>query len=398
MRDYLLEIALRKAGVIRSRVSEANLEPLRRVVEEYWKPHDPTELEPASYAAVDGSHNRVDFKGYTLYAVMGYGLARINDRVVEAPVGDVDLLLPPGVSERIQLYRETAEAIAAYKVSRSDLLMIDGSLKALLIHPRPLAGELALRSAINKAEERLGEDFFQEYWEGINKGLEEIRGESLVVDPFYSKKIIFTRGLLSSDDRGIIALLEYIEKLMVLRRVLEENIDEDKSRIVYISKTSRTMEYFKKAEIGEKDVVPVISDILLFSYFTKKPGYSKPLIIPLEEVKRLPDTGVLARIIRGFYDEIGIALTFARIIEGGPVFKLEIPVKIAGGGPSMEKLESIIHTFMNYMKGLEVNGYPYPLIEVDKASKITRGDMHTIAQSIGLLPQITGREVLEEWF
>ncbi len=406
MKDYLLELALRKADVIRSRINVEKLEKLEEIARSFWRPYEPVEVEPGSYSAVDGSQNQVSFKGFTLYAVIGYGLARRGDSIDEAPVGDIDVLMPPGVPERIQLYRETAEAIASYLVSRTDLVMIDGSIKALLIHPRPLAETYELQQAVRKLEDRLGEGFYREYWRMINKGLGELERGGLIIDPYQSKKIMLREGLVGEEDKPLTALLEYLEKLMILRRVIEENRCE-RPRLLYISKTSRTMEYVREAVEREKkekegkwgkgEEPILLSDIVLFSAFTREPGYSEPKIIPLREVKRLPIEGELGRIIRGFYDNYSIALTFIRLVEGGPVFKLEIPVEGTGEGLG-GLVEKHLPRILNLLRGLEVNGYPYPLIEVDKTAKITRKDMHTIAMSIGLLPQVTGREVLEEWF
>ncbi len=404
MREFLLEIALRKSGELVRRISESSLEPLRELVEEEWSSYEPRSIEPDSFSAIDGSHNTIEFKGFTLYALAGYGVGRHRSEVYERIVGDIDILTPPGISERVQLLRETAETITAYMLAFTDLVMVDGSIRALLIHPRPLANYLVLAKVSEKTVEKLGEGFYEEYWHMVNENLEELRGKSLIDEPYVSKRIVREKQLYGDEDKNIVALLEYLEKLMVLRRLIEE-ASTDRPRLVYVSKTSRTTLYFKsgwKDKLAEKnrDEVPVISDILAFTYFTHEPGYSRPL--PHTEVrsdevhlKHLPSYGELGRIIYRFYNDLDYIITFIRLVEYGPVFKLEIPVP----RNMVEKIdiERIIRRTMDIMKGLEVNGYPYPLIEADKSSKITRQDMIILARSLGLLPTQTGREVLIEW-
>lgn len=404
MKEFLLEIALRKSGELVKKVSESSLESLRELVVEEWNSYEPRSIVPDSFSAVDGSHNTIEFKGFTLYALAGYGAGRHKGEVYERIVGDIDILTPPGISERVQLLRETAETITAYMLGFTDLVMVDGSIRALLIHPRPLASHLVLEEVSRKTVEKLGEGFYEDYWHMVNENLEELREKNLVEEPYVSKRIIREKQLYGDEDKNIVALLEYLEKLMVLRRLIEE-ASMDKPRLVYVSKTSRTTLYFKREwrdKLAEenRDVVPVISDILAFTYFTHEPGYSRP--IPHTEtesdekrLKHLPVYGELERIIYRFYEGLDYIITFIRLVEYGPVFKLEIPVP----RNTVEKtdLDRIIRRIMDIMKGLEVGGYPYPLIEADKSSKITRRDMIVLARSLGLLPTSTGREVLVEW-
>ncbi len=405
MREFLLEIALKKSEKIAMRISQSSLEPLRELVEEEWIRYEPRSNEPNSFSAIDGSHNMIEFKGFTLYALAGYGVGKFDEKVYEKIVGDVDILTPPGISERVQLLRETAETITAYMLSFTDIVMVDGSIRALLIHPRPLANELTLKKALTSTIEKLGKEFYAEYWHEINEHLSELREKSstdvtIVDEPYISKKIVRENELYSDDDKNIVALLEYLEKLMVLRKLIE-NTSLNNPKLVYVSKTSRTTLYLNKEWKNKlskenKDEIPVISDILAFTYFTHEPGYSKPLSqMEISTLKHLPNYGELERIIYDFYNNLDYVITFIRLIEHGPVFKLEIPVSRNTVGKN--DLDRIIRRVMDIMKGLEVNGYPYPLIQADKSSKITRKDMIILAQSLGLLPTQTGREVLIEW-
>ncbi len=75
--------------------------------------------------------------------------------------------------------------------------------------------------------------------------------------------------------------------------------------------------------------------------------------------------------------------------------------KVEGGGEDkgdvVEALIRVVKKMMDQMLPLVVNGYPYPLIEANTFSKITRKDMELIASNLGLLQTPTGREVLYEW-
>ena len=400
MNEYLYELALRKAGEILRKVSAASLEPLREHALREWVEYLPPPEEIGSVAAVDGSHNTIEFKAFTLYALLAYGLT--SDLVAgEASVrlvGDVDVLQPPGVPDMIQLYRELAEAVAAYLVSGADLLMVDGSVRALLIHPRPLANTGRLNRALTKVEELMGEGFYENLWERVRDRLRALEESDTVVDPFVSKEVVRDHGLVSAEYMDAAALIGYLEKLMVIRALLERKAVGARRRgLVYVSKTSRSQLYFREV-IRAENVVPVVSDMHVFSAFTSSPGYSRPLLQSEalegedEALKALPARGELGRIIKGFFDGVDFIITYVRLVDGGPLLKLEIPVQAGHPDP-----EGLVRWFVGALAAVSVGGYPLPLAEADRGARITREEMVLLAKSLGILPSLTGREVLGTW-
>ena len=135
--------------------------------------------------------------------------------------------------------------------------------------------------------------------------------------------------------------------------------------------------------------------MIMFTYASIKSGFSKPLRIMRRELKELPRYGELDDLIGGFYDRIDYILSYVRLEDGGPVLMIEVPVD--NSVVSEDSYEDLITWFFNQLSSISYRGYPYPLIEVDKLVKITRQDMVNLAQIIGFLPRMTGREVLVEW-
>lgn len=400
MREYLLELAVRKAEEILRKVSAASLEPLREEALRNWVEYEPGQAELGSVAAVDGSHNTIEFKGFTLYAVLAYGVGADfgSGEVVTRVVGDIDVLQPPGVPGMVQLYREVAEAMTAYLLSGTELLMVDGSIRSLLIHPRPLANMRRLNRALERVEEVFGQEFYGNFWERVRDRLRSMMRGVMPVEPFVSKEVVLGHGLTGAEHMDIAALIGYLEKLMVLRALIERaGVRAGGGGLVYVSKTGRSQLYFKGV-ITAEGVVPVVSDMLVFAAFTSSAGYSRPVLQSEvlegedEVLKALPARGELEHIIKRFFDSVDYVVSYVRLVDGGPLLKLEVPVP-AGFGAA----DSLVRGVIDSMAPTASGGYPYPLIEADRMAKITRKDMIVLARSLGILPSLTGREVLEGW-
>ncbi len=393
MRSFLLEIAMRKADVVRKRLSEASLEAVKSYVESLWVTRSPRDIEPDSYGGVDGGNNAVEFKGMTLYAVLGYALARRPGGVEEHMVGDVDILYPPGGEERIRVLREIAETRAALRVGDVYFLLIDGSLRSLLIRPRPLTRDATLNEAVAEAMGLLGDDVFHRLYDGLMASVNN--GES--IEPFVFKKMVYEKGVTNSRYEHVSALLAYIEKLLAIRMLIESRIAVFGSLwpgIAYVSKTSRSQLYFDK--LSHPNNIPLPSDMVLFSLFTHTAGYSKPLLqSELRDLKGLPGEAGLKKLVKDFYDSLDIIITYVRLEDYAPLFRVEIPVP--RNIYDENTAASLVEKVMDHMKPLSYNGYPHILVEADKNAKITRGDMAIIVSALGLLPRLTGREVLGEW-
>jgi len=392
LHKMLLEIALRKASWIKSGVEKAGFEDVLAKARELWAPRKPAAAGPASYGAVDGSNNGVEFKGFTLYAVLGYGVGKAGGSVVECGVGDVDLLLHGDAGERVRLLREISEIKAAALLQEPELLMIDGSVTSLLIRPRPFA-EPKLRFVVEKLWLETSRDIASRLWSELRKQLES--GNRLLYDHFISHHIAREYGLLVSSKVELAVLLEYFEKLLSLRILLEQRVVGRRvPSAVFVSKTSRSRDYFGELEDKLNRTLP--PDMLVFSYAGVGAGFSKPIEVVREEVKRaMPRYGELESLVAEFYSKLKFILFYAKLEEGGPILMIEVPVD--ADTVSAGDYSEVAARIFEQLSGLSYNGYPYPLIEAHKNSLITRDDVQSIAMLLGLLPRPTGREVLLEW-
>lgn len=204
-------------------------------------------------------------------------------------------------------------------------------------------------------------------------------------------------------------LLLYTEKLFTLGMILEERVGKSSdSRVVFVSKTGRSRQYvedltldLRKADESVK--IPHLNDMVLFELFTNgEPGYSKPISFPMvyssessRYIKRsLPDYGELGKILSGYFGKLDLLITYIRLEKNGPVVKLEIPVPTGSPDDSRVKL---VENIMDILHTISHRGYPPILTLVDTSSKIRREDIKRFISVLGIMPEFTGREVLEEW-
>ena len=128
---------------------------------------------------------------------------------------------------------------------------------------------------------------------------------------------------------------------------------------------------------------------MIFQYLTKEPGFSKPY---LEEkpIKEMPKVMGL----KEFYDKLRILLTYIRLGEGEPVFKVEIPYLV--GSSASEVLGNVVKEVADILKSISSGGYPYPLYEAHRATYLSRDMFVNVVNALGISHLLTGREVLGE--
>ncbi|WP_460025515.1 DNA double-strand break repair nuclease NurA [Infirmifilum sp. SLHALR2] len=393
MNEFLLEILAKKRELLRSRIEKTGLEEVLARARELWVEHAPAVSKPTRYGAVDGSNNSIEFKGLTFYAVLGYAIGKVGGSVVERSVGDMDILLHSDAGEHVRLLREISEVKVAALLPETELLMVDGSIISLLLRPRPLAAEPRLKYAVEKLWEKAGRDVAHVLWSGLRT---QLRATSyFLYDHLVSHQVARDHSLLLSDQVELIVLLEYLEKLLATRILLEQRvIGRGTPGLVFVSKTSRSRDHFTEFENKLNRMLP--PDIVIFSYASTKPGFSRPMKATIEEVKgAMPSHGDLAGLIAEFYERLDFILSYVRLVENGPVLMLEIPVDRDVVGE--DRYGDVVEHVLRYLNSLAYNGYPYPLIEAHRGSLITRDDIENMAMILGLLPGSTGREVLLEW-
>ncbi len=373
---YLLEAAARRRDELLRKIERGRLKAYVEEAERLWNRMHSIGDPPSTLAGVDGSSGNLDFKGFTLYAVTGvshsYDNMEGSYRLRHAyRLIDVDVLEPPLVAERIGVYREILEAKAGLRVLGStEVLLMDGSLVSALIKPAPFE-QASLPEAVSMARHIWGPGIFDKLLEAFEESLPETR------DPIASKRLV---GALAPGGRGYInavILLEYLEKLLSYKALLEER--KQGVLIGFLSKTSRSHLYFEEQARRMGRHPP--PDIYVFETLDPPPGFSEPRM--LDAPKFLPDELGLA----GFYRSVKVAVSYVRLVEGGPIMRLEIPFAD----------KSSVESLIRMLAAVSPDGYPHPLYEAHIACKITRRDLVDAAHVLGIDVELTGREVLGEW-
>ncbi|MEM3771707.1 MAG: DNA double-strand break repair nuclease NurA [Candidatus Micrarchaeia archaeon] len=139
-----------------------------------------------------------------------------------------------------------------------------------------------------------------------------------------------------------IKFYEYARKLMG-----EENL-------AFISKTSSSNTIFGG----------FLGDMFYFNHASLSTGYSEP-----------------------YYDNIGVSIFYARLAEGTPCIRIEVPGKL-----NCSEVEKLLDIF----KASSVSGYPYVLRLAHEQCKVSIEDLERLANTLGLNVEIGGREVLGE--
>ena len=364
---------------------------LEEKVNELWIKPSVSPSTPKSLSGVDGGSAKVDFQGFTLYAVDAVAPTyydMMNDRYESFKVfslADVDIPIPPQVSVRIDMYREILEAkvaLAALSERRVELLLMDGSLRSVLITPLSIESLVRAERMVSKV---FGDEVYSELERILSKQV--VNYNVLRMNPIASKDIIESYGEeLTEEELPAVVLIEYIEKLETYRRLISKALDSG-TLLAFISKTARSQLYF--GVLCKKLGRYIPPDIIVFQALTSSDGFSKPHI-DVKPVKVMPS--ILS--LRSFYDRLRIITTYVRLEDGGPVLKVEIPYL---GNVSEDMAINDVLRLFKYMKSLSSNGYPYVLAEAHELSRISRDALGSIAYMLDLTSQRTGREVLGEW-
>ncbi len=391
--EAILEVAVRKRREVLKRIEVLKSVGIEDLVKDSWVSYDPKPIKPPSVAGVDGGSGRVDFQGFTLYGVTGVstnysgfsnGKYLIRSTYVLA---DVDILTPPKVMGRIDLYREVMEGkVGTLSItSGTYLVLMDGSLKSLLITPTPLAQE-ALPTAMRKALTVFGDKVFERLREVLSRTLSNY--ELLRESPLACREVLKDYVLAGEELFPAVVFIEYIEKLETLRRLLANALILKGSKVVFISKSSRSQSYF--SDLSRRLGIDLPADITLFQYLTRSAGYALPRLEP-RPIKYMPEISYL----KEFYMKVRVAETYVRLEDGGPVLKVEIPY--VSESVSDSKIENDVRSLIPLLKAVSPKGYPYPLLEAHEVSHVSRSVLTEVARAYGLTPYSTGREVLEEW-
>ncbi|MDK2383327.1 MAG: DNA double-strand break repair nuclease NurA, partial [Candidatus Korarchaeota archaeon] len=287
---------------------------------------------------------------------------------------DVDILEPPLIAERIRLYREALEAKAAFHMlDGSEVLLMDGSIISTLIKPAPFE-QASLPEAVDLARLLWGDGVFDELLDLFRESLPHSSG-ALAAKAMVGERPPRSKGYINA-----VVLLEYLEKLLSYKAVLEKAASAPRRPLIgFVSKTSRSHLYFEEQARKQGRHPP--PDIYVFEALDPPPGYAEPREAPMP--KLLPEELGIA----GFFRSVRVVVSYVRLVRGGPVMRVEIPL---GSRSDVGRLASMLAP-------VSPDGYPHPLHEAHMSCRVSRRDMVNVARMLGIDVELTGREVLGEW-
>ena len=337
----LLRVALKKRNSIITKINTFDLD--RRKVEELWVSYEPKPKSDVLLCGIDGSMNYKEYKGFSLYAVTSSAVI-FNEKIIEEiKESDVDVLNPYiRTTERVRLYMLTLETLIALKVcEKVDFILMDGSLMSNLLKSIPRNLRLTARLLKNH-----------------------------IINNFNSTTEIGVKGNTYDDQEFI-----YIQEFLKYLNCLKELIIKARDKIIAVAKTSQSTIYFRSIK----------PDIIVFQRLTRRSGYSKPYVYTLRDALRVfknKKIEILINYLGNFY----ITTFYARLIDNGPVLKIEIPRKLN---------EDEIGNILDILSGYSVAGYPYPLRKAHMICDIKDKDMDCLVRLLGIYGESTGREYLE---
>jgi NurA-like 5'-3' nuclease len=337
------ELALSKAARLREEV-EGEAVP-EDVVQGCWRAYEPRWRGRAvKLCGVDGGRNYREYRGYVVYVLDAEAVIYVGGEA-EEPVRlmDVDVLRPYRyVEERVRIYGEVLELKAALKSIEErgvELALLDGSLISSLSKPlyaeraRGLSGIEAFVASLEEVEPTLPGVASKELWPKLRQAYGDKAGRAL-------------------------SFLGGVEKLLLLKRLLSL----EGARLAFISKTSRGVDYFASWK----------PDLALFQEATRGPGHSMPLAVTVGS--RVPGKRRLP-IHASFFKSLTITLFYARLEDGGPMLRFEVPGRLEEGG-----VEELLDSLAPYVAG----GYPYPLGRAHLDVEVGDDDVERVAQALGL--------------
>lgn len=305
-----------------------------------------------SACGVDGSRSVERLSGVVLYSVSAVSVG--NDI---REMSEITTLRPhTNIEERIRLHMHTSE-FRMGSFAEEDLVLIDGSLRGAFIRP-PAYTDDPSKLSENYELENLVNDFLdvlERHFELIEMDLKEGKAK---------KNYLLTREKILRDmEEGyrkskrniedLMILLEYIEYLHALNKLLEKNA-------VFLAKSFYTHEFDE--EVSDTAILHLASIKQLGS---EKPGYFpfKPRI-----------TKTLPWFVRKFKDQFrnlfkDFNSAFVRFEDGGNIYMIET-------------LQKIDDELLARLRSLEVHGYPLPLIHAHRLATIKRAEMKRAMESI----------------
>lgn len=290
---------------------------------------------------IDGSRSMEKRCGAIVYAVSSVG---VGNEILE--LHDISVIEPfKHVDKRVELHMQTNEARIG--IFADGLALLDGSLSNLLfLTEKPRLTELhGIEDEINLNDERtiqILQDFRNELDEWVEEIEEDVKGG-----------LTQRKTLLSRDKKEMRIALEFVEYLHAYDRLLEKEV-VSVAKNVYESRLLRENDY----RITDQAVVDYLVNELFgfeksgyfeFRYDTRGSGW-------VRELAKMLDLRNLVK--------LKVHPCYIRFRDYGNVYLLESNIEI-------EKV-------LPKVVGLEVDGYPFPLIHAHRYSEIKRKEMRSM--------------------
>lgn len=354
-------------------LSYRNVVELAKSIDYRWR--DLPAPEACSVCGVDGSRGIEKLSGVVFYII---STTSVGNEVRE--MHELTTLKPHiHVDERIRLHMHTSE-FRLGSLAEEEIVLMDGTLRGAMIRP-PAYIDKDFHTALSNLYDIEGvvEDFvmvldrwFDEITKDVMSGVAR-KNYLLTRTEYFNKIEAGCRKGKESDVDNLMILMEYVEYLHSLDRLLEKNV-------VFVAKSFYTNEFTANMSITDSAVL----DYLAIEQFgEEKAGY-----IPFkpELRKTLP---WYAKKFENLKTDIYGA--FVRFIDGGSIYLLESPHPID---------EELIAKLCS----LEADGYLIPLIHAHRHAEIKRREMRNIMNAMlsAINPKYSfllkkGREALERF-
>lgn len=322
---------------------------------------------------VDGSRGVERLSSAVIYAISAIGVGRELKEMSE-----ITTLRPHlNIEERIRLHMHTSEfRIGCF--AEEEIVLIDGSLRGALIRPASYPDDVNKLYANYELE-----NFVEDFLEVLEEHLKNV--EKDVARGIAKKNFLLTRTeTFRKMEQGyrigkkrleeLMILAEYIEYLHALNRLLDK-------QVLFLAKSFYTHEF--DPEVCDAAIVDAFAlknfGFLKSGYLTFKPSMNKSLPWFVQENRKA---------FKNIFKHVNSALI--RLEDHTNIYLLE----------TTEKIDDEI---ISKLKGLEVDGYPLPLLQAHKIVKIKREELRKIITSIvsGLSSEFaqllrSGRDIVEE--
>jgi len=401
----LIEAAGRKKWRLRSffGMTSEFAELLRTALTQMWVPINGGH-PPSSVVGVDGSLVSLDLRNMLIYAVtsVAVGFRRVGNGYSESEpieLADIDVVIGKEMESVTHLAREILEVKALREaIIRQDpsLVLVDGSLLAILMRPAPVLGRASLREMAAQFRESTGIDPLELVEQGLR---EEVGRDSILRQRPLLVIDSVNPHALSEELIKPVLLFTYLEKLAALRQALDEAWRRG-ATVAYVAKRGISSHFYDRyvrrllKETIETPRARRLSDITFFD-LADTPGYA---VLPPQHGGGVHVEGATEHAaepprelgLLDFYRGVNIAITYVKLSPTAPALRVEIPLR--GGDP-----EEVVEDVVEAMLTLSPEGYPYPLTVADAHCRIRHEDLRRVLDFLGIGPRLTGREGMGVW-